>query len=54
MLRRNDRKNKDATYKKIEAMYHKGYSVSEICNATGKSPISVICIMQKIFAKSQM
>lgn len=40
--------------KKIEAMYHKGYSIDYICNATKESPITVICIMQRIFAMDHM
>lgn len=55
MIKKNgNQRNSNKNYKKIEAMYHKGYSVDYICNATKESPITVICIMQRIFAMDHM
>lgn len=46
--------NKNNNYKKIEAMYHKGYSVDYICSVVKESRISVIVTMQRIFAMQHM
>ena len=55
MIKKNgNQRNSNKNYKKIEAMYHKGYSVDYICSATKESPITVICIMQRIFAMDHM
>ena len=53
MVTKRNQRDKNDNYRKIEAMYRKGCSVSEICTATGQSPISVICTMQRIFAMDQ-
>ena len=53
MVTKRNQRDKNDNYRKIEAMYRKGYSVSEICMATEQSPISVICTMQRIFAMDQ-
>ena len=53
MVTKRNQRDKNDNYRKTEAMYRKGYSVSEICTATEQSPISVICTMQKIFAMDQ-
>lgn len=54
MTKKKYQREENKHYRKIEAMYRNGYTVSEICNATKESPISVICIMQRVFAMDQM
>ena len=55
MIKKNgNQRTSNKNYKKIEAMYRKGYSIDYICNATKESPITVICIMQRIFAMDHM
>lgn len=46
-----DKKDKQASYyRKVEAMYRKGYSTREIMNAFGLSEMEVLDTIQKIFA----
>ena len=40
----------DDCYRKIEAMYRKGFTTQEIARSVGQSYLSTIDIVQKIFA----
>lgn len=39
----------DKAYKKVEALYHKGYDAKGIMRATGLNKLDTIDIMQKVF-----